>query len=161
MRITPFLLLVLFTTPCLAQHEAILAPIHTLFEGMKSRDTAAIRKVFHPEATLYTVVKQPQSGLPALRPEKLSEFLNAMGKPRTDVYLELTWNEKVSVDGDFAQVWADYAFYLNGNFHHCGVDAFQLIRNAKGEWLIFVLSDTRRTADCRVPAEVESRAKKG
>ena len=160
MRLLLLFLLVLASLPAAAQHEAILKPVHTLFDAMKRGDTATIRNVFHPKATLYTVVKHPQTGQPALRTESLSDFLNAVGKPRTDVYDELTWNEKVSVDGDFAQVWADYAFYLNQNFHHCGVDAFQLIRNEKGAWQIFVLSDTRRTADCTVPREVEGRLKK-
>jgi hypothetical protein len=159
---TTFLILLLASTclPASAQQEAILKPIHTLFDAMKTGDTAVIRKVFHPKAALFTVVKQPQTGQPALRTESLSDFLKAVGKPRTYVYNELTWDEKVSVDGDFAQVWADYAFYLNNTFHHCGVDAFQLIKNEKGEWLIFVLSDTRRTSDCKVPAEVEAKLKK-
>lgn len=159
MRITLFLFITFASWPASAQQEAILKPIHTLFEGMKSGDTAVIRKVFHPKAALFTVVKHPQTGQPTLRTETLTDFLNAVGKPRTDSYDEVTWNEKVSIDGEFAQVWADYAFYLNRGFHHCGVDAFQLIKNDKGEWMIFVLSDTRRTSDCQVPADVENRMK--
>lgn len=160
MKIPLLLFLALSSLPAIAQKDAILNPVHVLFEGMKRGDTATIRKVFHPKASLYTVVKQPQTGLPLLRTETVSDFLRAVGKPRTDTYDELTWNEKVFVDGDFAQVWADYAFYLNGTFHHCGVDAFQLIRNERGDWLIFVLSDTRRTADCKVPEEVEKTIRK-
>lgn len=159
MRIPLLFLLVFASAPVSAQPEAILKPIHTLFAAMKTGDTAVIRKVFHPKAALFTVVKHPQTGQPSLRTETLADFLNAVGKPRTDVYDELTWNEKVSIDGEFAQVWADYAFYLNRRFHHCGVDAFQLIKNDKGEWLIFVLSDTRRTSDCQVPTDVENKMK--
>lgn len=160
MKIPLALLFVLSSFQATAQQEAILKPIQTLFHAMKRGDTATMRNAFHPRASLYTVVKHPQTGQPSLRAETLTDFLRAVGKPRTDTYDEVTWNEKVSVDGDFAQVWADYAFYLNGTFHHCGVDAFQLIRNDRGEWLIFVLSDTRRTADCNVPAAVEKSVKK-
>lgn len=157
MKITLVFLLACSTLSATAQADAVLQPIHTLFDAMKRSDTAAMRKLFHPEASLYTVVKPAQSGQPALRAESLGDFLNAVGKPRTDRYDELTWNEQVLIDGDFAQVWADYAFYLNSNFHHCGVDAFQLIRSATGGWLIFVLSDTRRTTGCQVPEAVEKR----
>jgi ketosteroid isomerase-like protein len=126
---------------------------------MKKGDTAAIRRVFHPDAVLFTVVKDQSSGKASLRKESLADFLGAVGKPRTDVYNELVWNEKVFIDGDFAQVWTDYAFYLNSTFNHCGVDAFQLIRNAQGEWLIYGLSDTRRKVGCIVPEHIKERVK--
>jgi Putative lumazine-binding len=154
------LILLLAAGPALAQtNEAVMKPVHTLFEAMKSGDTAVIRKVFHPDAVLFTVTKEAATGQPTLRKETLPDFLAAVGKPRTDVYNEQVWNEKVFVDGDFAQVWTDYAFYLNTAFHHCGVDAFQLIRSARGEWLIYGLSDTRRKTGCDVPEEVKRRVK--
>jgi hypothetical protein len=154
------LLLSLITTASLAQEEsAIMKPVHALFQAMKTGDTAVIRKVFHPEAVLFTVVKNQTSGESALRKEKLSDFLSAVGKPRKDIYNELTWNEKVFIDGDFAQVWTDYAFFLNANFSHCGVDAFQLIRQSNGDWLIYGLSDTRRKTGCNVPPEVAAKGK--
>lgn len=138
-----------------AQDEQwVMKPIHALFGAMKTGDTSAIRKVFHPEAVLFTVVKDQATGEPGLRKETLKDFLQAVGKPHKDVYHELTWGEKVFIDGDFAQVWADYAFYLNKEFHHCGVDAFQLVRNRDGGWLIYGLSDTRRKTDCKVPEHV-------
>lgn len=153
-------LLILITFAAQAQEEAaVMKPVHMLFTAMKTGDTTAIRKVFHPEAVLFTVVKDQKTGQPNLRKETLSDFLNAVGKPRKDVYNELTWNEKVFIDGDFAQVWTDYAFYLNATFSHCGVDAFQLIRNAQGEWLIYGLSDTRRKTGCQVPPEVSRQVK--
>lgn len=136
-----------------------MKPVKTLFDAMATGDTASIRSVFHPEAILFTVIKDAKSGEPSLRKETLGQFLAAVGKPHKDVYHELTWGEKIFIDGDFAQVWTDYGFYLNTTFNHCGVDAFQMIRNAKGEWLIYGLSDTRRKTDCQVPKEVEARIK--
>jgi len=139
--------------------QLVMKPIHTLFNAMTTGDTAAIRGAFHPEAILFTVTKDAKSGEPALRKETLIQFLTSVGKPHKEVYHELIWNEKVLIDGDFAQVWTDYGFYLNTTFNHCGVDAFQLIRNAKGAWLIYGLSDTRRKTGCDVPKEVEARIK--
>lgn len=143
-----------------AQNEqAVLEPIRILFDAMKKGDSALLRTAFHPDAVLFTVVNDPVTGKPSLRKETLKQFLNAIGKPHKDVYNELTWGEKVSIDGDFAQVWADYAFYHNSTFSHCGVDAFQLIRNAEGKWLIFGLEDTRRKSGCNVPEDVAKRVR--
>lgn len=158
MRLLAVLLLISFSAYS-QEDQAVLRPIQILFEAMKTGDTASIRKVFHPHAVLFTVVNDQTTGQPDLRKESLADFLKAVGKPRKDVYNELIWNEKVLIDGDFAQVWTDYAFYLNQTFNHCGVDAFQLVRNGQGEWLIYVLSDTRRKTGCEVPDHVKAKVK--
>jgi len=97
---------------------------------------------------LYTLTTGKATGQPALRKKTVNDLVN-IGKPHPGVYNEVTLNEKVSVDGDFAQVWADYNFCIDDKFHHCGVDAFQLMRNENKEWVIFVLSDTRRITGCK------------
>lgn len=138
--------------------QNIMAPVHAVFEGMKRGDSAMVHKAFYKDAFLHTVVKDQKSGQPALRTEKLASFLKSVGTPHQQVYLELIWGEKIQVDGDFAQVWVDYAFYLGSTFSHCGVDAFHLIRNGQGEWQIYSLSDTRRKEGCNVPKEVSDKA---
>jgi len=156
------LIALLVTLPLLSwaqEEKKIMEPIHILFEAMKTGDSAAVRRAFHPEAVLFTVIKDQKTSQPALRKETLAAFVKSVGTPHKDVYNELIWGEKISIDGDFAQVWVDYAFYLNTTFNHCGVDAFQLIRNAEGKWLIYGLSDTRRKVGCVVPAEVQGRLK--
>jgi hypothetical protein len=37
----------------------------------------------------------------------------------------------------------NYAFYLDDQFSHCGVNAFQLVRMEAG-WQIIQITDTRR-----------------
>jgi hypothetical protein len=155
------ILICLFFPICVAAQEEkkVMEPIHQLFEAMKTGDSAAVRLAFHPEAVLFTVIKDQKTSQPALRKETLAAFVKSVGTPHKDVYNELIWGEKIFIDGDFAQVWVDYAFYLNTTFNHCGVDAFQLIRNAEGKWLIYGLSDTRRKVGCEVPTEVSGRLK--
>lgn len=53
----------------------------------------------------------------------------------------------VKVDGPLASVWTPYKFYFKGQFSHCGVNSFQLVR-VNGEWKIQYLIDTRRRNDC-------------
>jgi hypothetical protein len=56
--------------------------------------------------------------------------------------------ETVKVDGAMAIAWTPYQFYYNGNFSHCGVNMFQLIR-MDGQWKINFLIDTRRKENCQ------------
>jgi hypothetical protein len=65
---------------------------------------------------------------------------------------------KIQIDGDFAQAWCDYAFYVGHRFNHCGIDAFHLIREKDG-WKIFHLADTRRKEGCHVPEEIQKKHK--
>ena len=53
----------------------------------------------------------------------------------------------VQVDGNLASVWVEYSFYIGPRLSHCGVDAFQLARDASG-WKIVAIADTRRRLGC-------------
>jgi hypothetical protein len=64
----------------------------------------------------------------------------------------------VQIDGDFAQVWCDYAFYTDNTFSHCGIDAFQLHKGKDG-WKIFHLADTRRKDNCVIPQDIQNKHK--
>lgn len=154
---------ILFAFLSLATHaqenQKVMAPIHALFDGMKSGDTAVMHRTFHSQAVLHTVLTDPKTGQPILRTEAVGDFLKSVGTPHKEVYNELIWGEKIEIDGDFAQVWVNYAFYLGTAFRHCGVDAFHLIRDAKGEWKIYSLSDTRHKEGCSVPKEVSDKVK--
>lgn len=141
------------------ERKEIMKPVNLLFEGMKQGDSAMVHRAFHPDAVLHTVLSDPKTNEPRLRNEVLASFLKSIGTPHKEVYNEMIWGEKIELDGDMAQVWVDYAFYLGTTFSHCGVDAFHLIRNTKGEWLIYSLSDTRRKTGCSVPKEVSERVK--
>lgn len=39
---------------------------------------------------------------------------------------------------------------LYGDFSHCGIDAFQLFKDDKGEWKITQIVDTRRKEGCGI-----------
>ena len=64
-------------------------------------------------------------------------------KASKDIYEERISDYQVRIDGIMATVWTPYEFYLNDEFHHGGVNAFQLFRGEEG-WKIVSISDTRR-----------------
>jgi hypothetical protein len=43
--------------------------------------------------------------------------------------------------------WTPYNIFIDGDFHHCGVDLF-VMRRVDDTWRITHLDDTRRTEGC-------------
>jgi len=125
--------------------DAVLTVVRQLFDGMRARDAAAVRALFHPSAQLFS--SSIRDGTPVVTVVPIETFVNAVGRPGTELNDERTRNEIVQIDGTFASVWAEYAFYRGTTFSHCGVDAFQLAKEADG-WKIVSVGDTRRTDGC-------------
>ena len=150
----------MFSCSLLAQEDKkVMEPINQLFEAMKKGDSAMAHKAFHAVTKLYTVFID-KTGQPILKGEAVSGFLKAIGSPHKEVWNELIWSPKIETDGNFAQVWAPYAFYIDKTFSHCGVDAFQLFKDSSGQWKIFHLADTRQKEGCKVPGEVREQLNK-
>ena len=141
-----------------SDEKAITDLIGQLFKGMEKGDSAMVRAAFTKEVTMATVRKDKENNPLLTRESSLDGFLKAVGTPHPETWYEEIWNVKIQTDGDFAQVWCDYAFYVGKKFSHCGVDAFQLHRGKKG-WKIFHLADTRRATGCEIPEEIQSKRK--
>ncbi len=125
----------------------ILATITTLFDAMRQADSAKARTVLHPKTVLVSASERPNGGGPAVSVDPVNGWLASMATPHAEVYDERLRNPIVQVDGNLASVWVEYVFYIGSRLSHCGVDAFQLARDATG-WKIVALADTRRRAGC-------------
>jgi hypothetical protein len=123
----------------------VLAVVERLFDGMRARDTAAMRALFEPGARLQSVATR--QGTLAISEDSLGAFLRAIGTPHPQTFDERIANERVLIDGPYALAWVDYTFYLGTQMSHCGVDALQMVRRPAG-WRIFGLTDTRRRENC-------------
>lgn len=128
-----------------AQAE-VRATVKALFDGMRAGDSTAVRRLFDPSARLMRAGRN-REGVPMLRAEPIDGFVQAVGTPHDQVWDERISDLVVQVDGNLAQVWMNFTFYLGGQKRHCGVNAAQLFRSADG-WKFFQLSDTARMADC-------------
>jgi len=137
-----------------SEQDAIMKPVKTLFEGMQKADSTMVRRVFSREVTMATIGTD-KNGSPSITHESsINDFLKAIGTPHTEAYNEMIWDEKILIDGNFAQVWTNYAFFLGKKFNHCGVDAFHLVKGVDGGWKIFHLADTRQKEGCKVPSKI-------
>jgi hypothetical protein len=128
------------------EEEKVKTPIINLFEGMRKSDSNMLRAAFAPGAILQTVVKNKE-GKVVVRSEEVNKFIEAITKPRTEIYDERVTFDIVRIDNDLAIAWTPYKFYISEKFSHCGVNSFQLVR-INGEWKIQYLIDTRRREGC-------------
>jgi hypothetical protein len=106
-----------------------------------------LKDAFADSAVLQTIVYRRQDGSFFVRNEKVDDFIKSISSAKKDSLDERITFETLKVDGPLASVWTPYKFYYAGNFSHCGVNSFQLVR-INGRWKIQYLIDTRRRQDC-------------
>ncbi len=135
------------------EEEAVMNIVNQVFEAMRTNDSTLLKQCFVEKPNTFTVYTD-RNGESKLVTDDFQRFINAIGKPKTQVWNEPIWNEKVEIDGALASVWVDYAFFVDDQFSHCGVDAFHLVKK-EGNWQIFHLVDTRRKEDCELPDDLK------
>lgn len=127
-----------------SEEQAVRAVVDRLFDGMRSRDTTAIRSTFAEEAQFYSLGRD--GGVEITTP---TEFITSISKAPPELVLdEVLHDVEVRIDGPLAVVWTYYDFFAGDRFSHCGYDAMQMLK-VGGEWKIVALSDTRRREGCR------------
>ena len=124
--------------------------VDTFFEGFHKGDTTMMRSVLANKVVFQTAFKNKE-GKDILRNEgDVSTLLNAIAsRPDDQKWEERLLDYIIKVDGNMANAWTPYEFWLNGNFSHCGVNSFQMFHD-NGQWKIIYLIDTRRRAGCDV-----------
>jgi len=133
--------------PIFNEEEAtVYQVVVDLFDGMREGDSAKVHQCYHPDVVKWTSYTS-KKGEKVLKTGSLQKFLDAVGTPHDEIWDEKIRNTKINIDGNLAQVWTEYAFYLDDKFSHCGVDAFLMTKTEKG-WKILSLADTRRRSDC-------------
>lgn len=139
------------------EQKEVMATIMELFDGYRASDSSRVRASFTDNAVLMRVGND--QGKPVLRGGSIDGFVNYVGSGLTQLHDEPIWDYVVHIDGNLSTVWTKYAFYLDGEFHHCGVDSFQLFKSEKG-WKIFFLSDTSQMEGCEIPEQVRKNSAK-
>ena len=117
-----------------------------MFAAMKNADSAGLKNAFSEWAVLQTI-SRTKEGQTMVRTDNIDAFASFVGKTtKGDADERITFGA-IHIDGALASVWTPYQFYMKGNFSHCGVNSFQLVR-VNGVWKIQYLIDTRRKGDC-------------
>lgn len=147
-------LLATFFTSAQHQMEAeVEGVIKTFFEGFHKADTLLMKQTMADELVFQTASKNKE-GKDVLKTDDVSGFIKAIGsgRPVTEKWEERIRSYNIKVDGNMANAWTEYEFWLDGKFSHCGVNSFQLFHD-NGTWKIIYLIDTRRRSSCEAYTE--------
>lgn len=126
--------------------DSVKISIGNLFTAMKNSDSAAVMNCFADSAIMQTIARDKTGGT-IIKNEKVADFVKIVGSMPKNAADERIVFDIVKADGPLAIAWTPYKFYFNGQFSHCGVNSFQLIRQ-NGKWKIQYLIDTRRKQGC-------------
>jgi len=139
------LFLIAFNATAQSTEDSVKTAINKLFTAMKNGDSKALLECFNDTAILQTV--EERNGNVSVRTEAIKEFADFVGTQKQGDADERITFDMVKTDGALAIAWTPYQFYYKGQFSHCGVDSYQLVR-INGEWKIQYLIDTRRKTNC-------------
>ncbi len=131
-----------------ADRAAVIAAVQSLFDAMRTRDTAAIRSTFAPSTSLVSI-RTTAGEAPRIQVQPVSAFITSIGSA-TQELVERMWDPRVEVAGDMASLWAPYDFRIGSTFSHCGHDAVHLARTAAG-WKVVGITYTVQRTGCAAP----------
>ncbi len=128
--------------------DSVKTVINNMFTAMKTADAALLKSCFADSMVLQTISRNKEGKLVVRNeaPDGFIDFVNKESPGNADERINF---DVVKVDGPLAIAWTPYNFYYKGQFSHCGVNSFQLVR-FNGEWKIQYLIDTRRKQGCVV-----------
>ena len=126
--------------------DSVKTTVNKLFEAMKNGDAVLLKSTFADSAILQTITRN-KDGKTMVETEEVAGFIDFVSKQPKNAADERITFDVIRIDGALAIAWTPYKFYLNGNFSHCGVNSFQLVR-INNEWKIQYIIDTRRRKGC-------------
>jgi hypothetical protein len=126
--------------------DSVIATVKQFFEAMKNADTAVLKSTLTDNAILQTIKKDGTKTI--VGNEDIKAFIDFVGHQKAGDADEQIKIESVNSDGPLATVWTPYQFFYKGQFSHCGVNSFQLVRLDAG-WKIQYIIDTRKREGCQ------------
>ena len=133
-------------SPMLAQLDAGAgADAEDLFDAMRAKDGETLERIFHPNTRLITAGTDAD-GVPEVTEIPISRFISSVLVSSS--YLdERIYNPAVQINNNLGTVWVEYDFFADGEFSHCGADAFMMGRSADG-WQIVQIAHTMVREGC-------------
>ncbi|GAA0878512.1 nuclear transport factor 2 family protein [Algoriphagus jejuensis] len=138
--------LVCFSAFSQTDEKEVKAVIQSLFDGMRAKNAEQVAAAFAADAIMQTIIAKPEGN--TVGTNSVSDFVKRIGSTPAETQLDERISDyQINVDGAMATAWTPYRFYVNGNFSHCGVNSFQLVKMSEG-WKIVYIIDTRRKEPC-------------
>ncbi|SKB75454.1 3-methyl-2-oxobutanoate hydroxymethyltransferase [Maribacter arcticus] len=155
MKLPLFFIFGLMNLVALAQTEEeiqVKQNIIEFFDAFHAKDSIAMKKTVYPSILLQTIGVNNE-GKSVLKTENFNDLVKSIiSIPDSTNFQERIKSYSIQTDGNMANAWTPYEFWINNEFHHCGVNSFQLFRE-ENKWKIIYLIDTRRKSDCSALSE--------
>ena len=138
----------------MAQNDstAVKNTVKNFFASFHKQDAKGMKKVVDTAIVLQTIGNQ-KDGVQRLQTENFDDLVRSITNiPDSVQFEERILDYSIQIDGAMANAWTPYEFWLHNEFHHCGVNSFQLFKD-KGIWKIIYLIDTRRREGCKSKPE--------
>lgn len=117
--------------------------VNQFFESLEKQDTVLLKEVAFMEGQIWTVNNTVSPARQRMRFFK-DDLMTFQSK---NTYLETALNMDVKIHEGMAMAWVPYEFRLNGEFSHCGVDVFTLVKKDE-KWKIINLSYSIEKEGC-------------
>ncbi len=115
-----------------AEETEIINVVEKFFGAMAAHDKEAAVSVLIPQGQFFSI-REDSSGA-VWRNSSHQDFLEQIATSEQN-WLERMWEPKILIHDRIAVLWANYDFYRDKKFSHCGVDAFSLLKTTEG-WKI-------------------------
>ncbi|WP_230291912.1 nuclear transport factor 2 family protein [Croceicoccus sp. Ery5] len=112
---------------------AILATVNALFDRLGTANGEEFREVIAPEGMIF-IHNRMEPDAPKLLIRSNAIMTDREG-PDEHMLTERMGIPTVLQHGDMAHVWAPYAFWIDGEKSHCGIDSISLSRS-EGVWRV-------------------------
>ena len=130
-----------------SEADNVKLKIIEFFDAFHKQDSTALRAMVAENITLQSVSKN-KAGKTILYTSTFDAFVTGIVSiPKDKKFEERLIDFNIKVDDEMANVWTLYEFWFDGNFSHCGVNSFQLLKQ-EDAWKIIYLIDTRRKEGC-------------
>ncbi|MBV7270506.1 nuclear transport factor 2 family protein [Winogradskyella luteola] len=131
-----------------AEVEAVKATIVEFFEAFHKKDTTMLKTMAKGNIKMQSISVNAE-GKTVLQESDYNQFVKMLASiPEDAKFEEKLLDFNIQIDGHMANAWTQYEFWFNGNFSHCGVNSFQLIKEDE-KWKVFYMVDTRRREGCK------------
>lgn len=127
-----------------AEKDKVLAVLDQFLEGLRTANPALWEPILVPEGTV--MVTSKDGGEWKFSTRTLASDIERL--PDNEAVIdERYYSPTVMIHETLAVVWAPYSLYAGGEFSHCGIDVFQLLK-IEGQWKITQVAYTKEPEGC-------------
>lgn len=131
--------------PLTPEENAVLMPLHGVFDGIAKRDRDEVRRQLLPGGSA-TLLRDGE-----VLQLSFEGFVDRIPSDGTQRFEERIHDPLIRIDNDLAIIWAPYEFLIDGVIDHTGTDVVYLVRQ-NGAWLIAGIADNSRKVPGRAPS---------